>query len=44
MNNATNTIAARLHGAPATGTNDAEHAAALRFNPGRRNRQKQQQL
>ncbi len=31
MNNATNTIAARLHGAPATGTNDAEHAAALRF-------------
>ncbi|WP_082448333.1 sulfate adenylyltransferase subunit 1 [Xylophilus sp. Leaf220] len=31
MNNATNTIAARPHGAPATGQNDAEHAAALRF-------------
>ena len=31
MTDATNTIAARPHGAPATGTNDAEHAAALRF-------------
>ncbi|MFE8644274.1 sulfate adenylyltransferase subunit 1 [Sphingomonas sp. NCPPB 2930] len=31
MNNATNTIAASPHLAPATGTNDAEHAAALRF-------------
>ena len=31
MTDATNTIATRPHGAPATGTNDAEHAAALRF-------------
>ncbi|MCS4508733.1 sulfate adenylyltransferase subunit 1 [Xylophilus ampelinus] len=31
MNNATNTIAACPHGALATGQNDAEHAAALRF-------------
>ena len=31
MTDATNTIAARPHGAPAAGINDAEHAAALRF-------------